>query len=311
MFADHLATCLHGLPKSHFLVDDQGNGKSPGHRQINPGKQTQDITDHHQNVHDQAEQNQLPGRTTEARKRIAESRRFTTNQFQIVLKQSRQKNGVNHAADDCRHDHNGDFPGENAAFQDHGVNGRTADQPKNLIDGRGNQHNQCGDADDGPKVCFDEFPAAAIGRKFHRRRRAQGCGFARPGEGIGKLGKGGQLSPFNIAVHLHQGHGIQPSVGNPLAQFFRGNRPVLFQVAADDFVVGHNRVGLLRFLVRRQTLRKPSFANYVFRTNNFPGNCLTARFISSPNNATDTAELGRPLRRMTSSMADSSRLRES
>jgi len=41
----------------------------------------------------------------------------------------------------------------------------------------------------------------------------------------------------------------------------------------------------------------------VFFTNNFPGNCFTSRFISKLNNATDTAELGRPALRMTSSIA--------
>src|ERR1043166_1219210 len=41
---------------------------------------------------------------------------------------------------------------------------------------------------------------------------------------------------------------------------------------------------------------------YTFRTNNFPGNCLTRRFISRLRRATETVELGRPLRRMTSSI---------
>ena len=43
-----------------------------------------------------------------------------------------------------------------------------------------------------------------------------------------------------------------------------------------------------------------------FFTKIFPGNCRTNRFISSPSSATDTAELGRPLRRITSSVFDSS-----
>jgi len=43
-----------------------------------------------------------------------------------------------------------------------------------------------------------------------------------------------------------------------------------------------------------------------FRTNNFPGSCRIIRFISRPSRATDTAEDGNPLRRMTSSMALSS-----
>ncbi len=38
-----------------------------------------------------------------------------------------------------------------------------------------------------------------------------------------------------------------------------------------------------------------------FRTNSFPGNCFTTRFISRLSKATLTAELGRPLRRITSS----------
>ena len=37
-----------------------------------------------------------------------------------------------------------------------------------------------------------------------------------------------------------------------------------------------------------------------------PGNCRTSRFISKPSSATLTVELGRPLARMTSSIADSS-----
>jgi hypothetical protein len=44
-----------------------------------------------------------------------------------------------------------------------------------------------------------------------------------------------------------------------------------------------------------------SFARHLphpFRTNIFPGNCFTSRFISRLNNATLTAELGRPLARM-------------
>jgi dTDP-4-amino-4,6-dideoxygalactose transaminase len=46
-----------------------------------------------------------------------------------------------------------------------------------------------------------------------------------------------------------------------------------------------------------------SSANYHwFRTNSFPGNCFTTRFISRLRSATLTAELGRPLPRMTSSM---------
>jgi len=44
----------------------------------------------------------------------------------------------------------------------------------------------------------------------------------------------------------------------------------------------------------------------IFLTKIFPGNCRTNRFISNPNNATLTAELGKPLARMTSSMFDSS-----
>ena len=46
--------------------------------------------------------------------------------------------------------------------------------------------------------------------------------------------------------------------------------------------------------------------SHVFRTNNFPGSCFTTRFISRPSKATLTAELGKLLRRMTSSMLDSS-----
>jgi hypothetical protein len=48
-----------------------------------------------------------------------------------------------------------------------------------------------------------------------------------------------------------------------------------------------------------------------FRTNNFPGNCVINRFISKLNKATLTAELGNPLRRITSSVLDSSLLRAS
>ena len=43
-----------------------------------------------------------------------------------------------------------------------------------------------------------------------------------------------------------------------------------------------------------------------FFTNIFPGNCLINRFISRLSSATDTAELGRPLLRITSSMLISS-----
>ncbi len=45
---------------------------------------------------------------------------------------------------------------------------------------------------------------------------------------------------------------------------------------------------------------------HLFLTNNFPGNCFTSRFISRLNSATFTAELGRPLARMISSMLVSS-----
>ena len=47
-------------------------------------------------------------------------------------------------------------------------------------------------------------------------------------------------------------------------------------------------------------------STYRFRTNNFPGNCFTSRFISRLNRATLTAELGRPLARMISSILVSS-----
>ena len=43
-----------------------------------------------------------------------------------------------------------------------------------------------------------------------------------------------------------------------------------------------------------------------FFTNIFPGNCRISRFISRLSSATDTAELGRPLLRITSSMLISS-----
>jgi len=43
-----------------------------------------------------------------------------------------------------------------------------------------------------------------------------------------------------------------------------------------------------------------------FFTNRFPGSCLTSRLISRLNSATDTAELGRPQARRTSSMPRSS-----
>lgn len=45
---------------------------------------------------------------------------------------------------------------------------------------------------------------------------------------------------------------------------------------------------------------------YVFLTNTLPGSCLSSRFISSPKSATETAEAGKPLRRMRSSMDTSS-----
>jgi len=45
---------------------------------------------------------------------------------------------------------------------------------------------------------------------------------------------------------------------------------------------------------------------YEFFTNTFPGNCRSSRFISSPSKATETAEAGKPLRRMMSSMPNSS-----
>ena len=59
---------------------------------------------------------------------------------------------------------------------------------------------------------------------------------------------------------------------------------------------------------RRQfpALTERRYNSHAFRTNNFPGSCLTTRFISRPSNATLTAELGKLLRRMTSSMLDSS-----
>ncbi len=47
---------------------------------------------------------------------------------------------------------------------------------------------------------------------------------------------------------------------------------------------------------------RSSADNYVFRRNNFPGTCRTARFISKLNNATDTADAGRPHARITSSI---------
>ena len=43
-----------------------------------------------------------------------------------------------------------------------------------------------------------------------------------------------------------------------------------------------------------------------FLTNNFPGNWRITRFISRLSRATETAEAGRPLRRITSSMLISS-----
>jgi hypothetical protein len=49
----------------------------------------------------------------------------------------------------------------------------------------------------------------------------------------------------------------------------------------------------------------------VFRTNIFPGNWRISRFISRLSSATDTAELGKPLFRITSSMLISSLLRVS
>ena len=48
---------------------------------------------------------------------------------------------------------------------------------------------------------------------------------------------------------------------------------------------------------------------YRARTNIFPGICLMSRFISRLSNATDAAELGRPLLRITSSMLISSSAR--
>ena len=60
---------------------------------------------------------------------------------------------------------------------------------------------------------------------------------------------------------------------------------------------------------RRITLLPSESGCQRFRTNNFPGSCLTTRFISRLNNPTLTAELGRPLRRMTSSMLASSSIR--
>ena len=44
----------------------------------------------------------------------------------------------------------------------------------------------------------------------------------------------------------------------------------------------------------------------VFFTNTLPGSCRINRFISNPSSATETAEAGKPLRRMRSSMATSS-----
>jgi hypothetical protein len=50
---------------------------------------------------------------------------------------------------------------------------------------------------------------------------------------------------------------------------------------------------------------RASSAAQQFFTNSFPGNCFTNRFISKLNNATETAELGRPHLRMTSSVVSS------
>ena len=52
--------------------------------------------------------------------------------------------------------------------------------------------------------------------------------------------------------------------------------------------------------IQRKLRRKPDAA-YLFRTNNFPGNCLINRFISRLNSVAFTAELGNPLPRMISS----------
>jgi hypothetical protein len=53
-------------------------------------------------------------------------------------------------------------------------------------------------------------------------------------------------------------------------------------------------------------LKEHRWHRYVFFTNTLPGNCRSSRFISSPSRATETAEAGKPLRRMMSSMATSS-----
>ena len=53
-------------------------------------------------------------------------------------------------------------------------------------------------------------------------------------------------------------------------------------------------------------LPRRRYRDYWFRTNIFPGNWRISRFISRLSSATDTAELGRPLLRITSSMLISS-----
>ena len=52
-----------------------------------------------------------------------------------------------------------------------------------------------------------------------------------------------QQFPFVGAFDLHLGLGIEPAIGNPLAQVLRRNRSILFQIASDDFIVCHNRAG--------------------------------------------------------------------
>ena len=171
-----------------------------------------------------------------------------------------------------------------------------------------------------------------------QRRRRGGTG----GKHIGEFRKRRERTPFGVVFLLRQRLCIEPAVGYPPADVVRRDRAVWFLIAADDGIGCHNflprlptsssspakaqAVSLLgndHCGARLQSSRTWRFKDsttprrshksklrplpfHVFLTNNFPGNCFTTRFISRPSNATLTAELGKLLRRMTSSMLDSS-----
>jgi hypothetical protein len=182
---------------------------------------------------------------------------LAANQFEKVEIQTRDQHDVNRSADDGGGTEDENPARGQAVVTNQPINHRPREQPGDLVDNRGGEHHQKGDAHARPEVAFDHVPtgrdASADVQVVIAFRQTGGAWKDGWRGGLGsfrrkggrKFREGGERAKSRVAFRLDHGLGVEAAFGNPPAHLLLSDGAVFFAVSSNHGV-GHKEKRKMR-----------------------------------------------------------------